>query len=366
VFLGGVAAALGGAASAQAAACCAASQDAAPRPPDSDVQATLARLLAANRELYHPIWGDGFANHLSMELCALAALGATSQRLDEFSNSYSQNLIAFPRDGISVSKDTWRAQLGNADALRGFARYFAGELRSRGRDDVLREVLGVFAPSISSELFHCLIRTAYGVQFDDDDEVAHGLAYWSIKEQPLGALSESQGTEYDFASLLARVRATPALAGARFTGSSNPGRMQQASRLEGFATITDSLAVDDKTLDRIARATLELFAATRNFTALHAVTSTHALRILLPYFPERALATRYHAQALIAAYVRMGAPTFEVRSSNAAAPWDATIAKAIASADDHDAKFVYACRDEQSARGGELYRIAAARRVDRA
>ena len=326
---------------------------------------TLAALLAKNRE-NHPVYGGGLANHLSMELCALAALGATAQRLNEFSADYSKRLTPFPGGGVKIARDNWRAQLRNDGALHGFAQYFESELRSRGRDVVLREVLEVFAPTVSSELFHCMIRTAYGVQFDDDAEIAHGLAYWAIMQESLGALGSGAGSEHDFAALLARVRETPALAKAQLTGNSNPGRMLQASRLDGFAALVDSFAADDKALDSVARASLELYAATRSFVALHAVTSTHALRILLPYFPDRALAVRYQAQALIAAYIRMGAPAIEAQSAADAPAWEPTVAKAVASADDHDAKFVYACRDEQSARGGDLYRVAAARRVDRA
>jgi hypothetical protein len=357
---------LSGAASAFVLAGCA-SAHAAPRASSaqaSEVDATLARLLADNRAK-HPIYGGGLANHLSMELCALAALGASSKRLEEFSADYSKRLDPFPLSGASVSKSSWRAQLGDADALAGFATHFRDDLRARGREEVLRETLPVFAPSVSSELFHCMIRTAFAVHLADDDEIAHGLAYWAIKQQTLGELSAREGGEHDFAALLARVRSTPQLAGARLSGNSNPGRMRQAASIEQFPAVVDSYAVDDKSLDGIARGVLELYASTRDFTALHAVTSTQALRVLLPYFPDRDLALRYHAQALLAAYVRIGAPAIDAGEDDSS-KWDAIVAAAVASADDHDAKFVYACRDEQTARGGELYRVAAARRVERA
>jgi hypothetical protein len=327
-----------------------------------DGDATLRELLARNRGM-HPIYRGGLANHLSMELCALAGLGATSERMSVFSASYSRRLDPFPAEGRAVSKDTWRQHLGQGDALHGFTRYFAGDLRERGREVVLRDVLATFAPSVSSELFHCLIRTAYGARFDDDEEIAHGLAYWSIRPQPLGPLAPEAGQEREFAALLARVRETPGLAKAELRGNSNPGRMKQVSRLAGFPEVVNALEVDEGTLDRMARAVLDLYVSTRDFTALHAVTSTHALGILLPYFPDRELALRYHAQGLLAAYVRMGASEIVPQSAADAPSWDAIATKAIASEDDHDAKFVYACREGQSARGDALYRRAAALRM---
>jgi hypothetical protein len=139
--------------------------------------------------------------------------------------------------------------------------------------------------------------------------------------------------------------------------------LKQASELEGFADVVHALDVGEGTLDSIARAMLSVFASTRDFTALHAVTSTHALRVLLPWFPDRDLALRYHAQALVAAYVRMNAPRIDARFDAEAPSWETIDTRAIASEDDHDAKFVYSCSQEQAARGDALYRRAAALRL---
>jgi len=333
------------------------------RPPGDDERArVLAELIAQNRK-NHPIYQRGLANHLSMELFALHALGASAERMRAFAADYSTRLDPLPAGGPAVTKDTWQKQLGQADAVHGFVEFFGRELRERGREKALRDLLGSFAPSMASELFHGLIRTGYGIDFGDDAEIAHGLAYWAIKPFPLGPLEKAKGGEPSFAALLARVRATPALASATLSGNSNPERIRNAARLDGFADIAGSLEVREDTLEQMAQAVLALYASTLNFTALHALTSTHSLRVLLPFFPERDLALRYHAQGLLAAYVRMGAPAFDTKFPADAPPWEATIAKAVASDDDHDAKLVYACRSEEAARKDALYRLAAARRV---
>jgi hypothetical protein len=330
---------------------------------DGDRERALAELLEAGRRT-HPIYQGGLANHLPMELFALHALGASTERLRAFAADYSKRLEPFPAGGPPVTQADWRARLGQADALPGFLAFFQARLREQGRQAALRELLGDFAPSLASELFHPLIRSGYGVGFGDDAEIAHGLAYWAIRPFPLGALEKSKGGEPDFAALLARVRATPALARPAPAGGSNPERMKNAARIEGFAEIAGSLEVGADTLERIARAVLQLYASTQSFVALHMLTSTHALRLLLPYFPERELALRYHAQGLLAAYVRMGAPSIETSFSAEAPEWEPTITKAISSDDDHDAKFVYACRSEDAAHPDALYRLAAARRVE--
>ena len=335
-----------------------ASQEAA----DDGRLAVLRELLAFNGTK-HPIYGGGLANHLSMELCALYSLGASAERLRTFAESYGTALVPLPEGGPDVEPEDWRGALGKPEALPGMVRMFAEQIRRRGRDAVLREALAEFAPTVASELFHCMIRTAYGVQFEHDRDVAIGLAYWALKPLPLGPLDAKPGGERDFAAVLARVRETPALKNARLTGNSNPGRMRQAAELAGFAEVVNAYAIDDDALARLANAVLDLYATTADFTALHAVTSTHALRVLLPYFPDRERTLRFQAQGLVAAYVRMGAPAIETCFASDAAPWEAIVARAFPSSDDHDAKFVYSCREEERAHGGTTYRFAAQRRV---
>ena len=103
--------------------------------------------------------------------------------------------------------------------------------------------------------------------------------------------------------------------------------------------------------------------STGNFTALHAVTSTHALRVLMPFMSDRELLLRYHWQALTAAFIGIGSPRAKETLPENKAEWSSIASRAIASDDDHDAKLVFACREEQALRGDEMYRFAAALRV---
>jgi hypothetical protein len=322
----------------------------------------LRELLAWNRTR-HPRYRGGLANHLSMALCSQHALGATPTRLSDFAARYGAMLDPLPEGGPTVDAAQWRSLLGRDEALRGLIAHFERDLKERGRETVLRDALDVLTPTLGSAAFHCLIRTAFGVRFDDDAEIAHGLAYWAVTNESLGELRAAGTSERDPLALLDRIRADKDLSGARITGGSISGRMAQASRLAGFADVAGALEVDGATLDRVARAVLALYGATGNFTALHAVTATHALRFVLPFASDRERLLRFHWQALTAAFVGIGAPRADSPVGDATTPWSLAVERAIASDDDHDAKLVFACLEEHALRGDDGYRLAATLRT---
>jgi hypothetical protein len=335
----------------------------------AQVRETLATLLARNRQR-DPEYGGGLSNHMSMALSALVALGASAERLQEFETRHARRLEPFPAAGPAVPPDTWRGAIGRPEAFTGLVQVFEADVRERGRDAVLRDTLPALVPGLGGAAFHGMIRTAYAVRAEDDLDVAHGLAYWAARAAPLGPLAASPGGEPDPGALLERVRADERLGRRSFPGGLIIDDMLAASALPGFADAANALSVADDTLDRLALAMLDLYDATHDFTALHAVTSTHALRVLAPYLSDVPLAVRCHWQALVAAYIGIGTP--EVGSAPAAASrrersappaWPAIAERAIASEDEHTIKLVDSCRQEQLARGGDLYAAVAAGRA---
>lgn len=327
-----------------------------------DRDTTLRELLEINRTK-HPRYRRGLASHLSMALWSQHSLGASAARMREFAKKYSAMLDPLPTSGPAIDAANWKQSLGNDEALHGLLLYFQRELPERGREAVLRDALDLLAPCVGSAAFHCLIRTAFGVRFNDDAEIAHGLAYWMITAESLGSLSQTEPREQDPALLLERIRCEPELANASIVGNLISERMQQASRLPAFAPIVGALEVDEQALARLGQEMLVLFASTTNFTALHALTSTHALRLMLPFARKPGSLLRYHWQALAAAFIGIGSPRARKLDLSATPGWSAIAARAIASNDDHDAKLVFACREEQALYGGDLYRYAAALRM---
>ncbi|HTF88312.1 MAG TPA: questin oxidase family protein [Planctomycetota bacterium] len=323
---------------------------------------TLRELLAWNRTK-HPRYRGGLANHLSMALWSQHSLGAGEARLREFAASYGAMLESMPTAGPPVDAKEWRQALGRDEALHGFVAHFERELRERGRAAVLHDALDALSPSVGSAAFHCLIRTAFGVRFEDDAEIAHALAYWAVTASTLGTPSANPTDEKDPGAVLQRVRSDERFSKASISGGSIDGRMKQAAAIPGFSDLASSLVLDDAALASIAREMIGLFASTGNFTALHAVTSTHALRIVLPFAADRERLMRFHWQALVAAYIGIGAPAAQALKLEGAPEWPAIGARAVASNDDHDAKLVFACREEAAIHGEGAYRLAAARRV---
>jgi hypothetical protein len=336
--------------------------DAVAEPTAPPERALLGSLLRRNHELC-PDFRGGLSNHVSMGLYSLWALGADGTVLARFADARWSSLEPLPKDpGPRVTTENWTALLGRREALNGFRALFAAEVAQLGRDRVLRRYLPGLLPGIGGGAFHPLIRTGYGVRFDDDAEVIAGLAYWATAFLPLGPLAPP-GRERDPRVLFQQISETPTLAGRDLSGRLIFGKMQAAAALPAFAPLASALNPDDGTLASIAAATVRLYVQSRDFTALHAVTGTHAYRLLRPFIepPEQGL--RYFWQALAAAYISIGAPRMVEPPPGDAPPWNESIQRAIATLDDHDVKLVDVARAEGSFYGGSIYRRAAARRM---
>ena len=115
-------------------------------------------------------------------------------------------------------------------------------------------------------------------------------------------------------------------------------------------------------VDALARAAALAYAATGNFTALHLVTATHAMRVIAPYAEDEARlpAWRWFWQAwahgVVAARLQPKAPAPLLA-------WDDIVPRAIASDDEHVVKLVDSAREEERAWGGDDWRAAASRAV---
>ena len=115
----------------------------------------------------------------------------------------------------------------------------------------------------------------------------------------------------------------------------------------------------------MAAALIRAYAASGDFTLLHGVTGTHALRLLAPYAadPRRAIAHLW--QAVVAAYLGAGSPAVDgwgVEGSDALA-WDEIRERAAGCDDEHDVKLAYSCWREGAHYRDDLYRRVASSRV---
>ncbi len=292
-------------------------------------------------------YGSGLSNHRPMALLALQRLGADDARLAAYAAAYERKLRPAPPAQAWPAGDAWRSRLGEPAAWPAYRDLFVQWLGSEAAGDVLAQTLPVLMAGCGGAAFHGLIRTAYAVQAQHGQELADALAYWACRWLNLGDDGELPTRETDPAAALRRV---PVPRGAT-AGGLIFQRMKVVAAQPGFGASVARLRVDQETLPRLAGGAAELYARSGNFTALHLLTSAHALRVLLPFVEEPLPAVRGYWRAYAAAWAASGARDLGPPMLRS---WPDIVAFAMRSEDDHVIKLVYSCREQHSAPGGEV------------
>lgn len=327
----------------------------------------LQRLLADNRG-YSAEFGRRMSNHLSMAALALSWMGASDSRVSDFAANYRSRVQLEPLrpPAMRLTMDRWREYLGDPSIEGSAIAYFADVLAESGRAATLKAHLPDLMRGVGAAAFHALIRTAYALEADDDEELAAALSYWTMSWLDLGVATldgEAVNPLKIFDLFGSAFRPTAKLeSGAIFR------RMQAVAAHDSFVSVSVRYSPSKAGLADLAGAAVTLFAATGDFTALHAVTGTHALRLVLPWVDDHQTALAYHWRALLAAYGSMGAPQLPsdgeiARLRRCATPpdWTDLRAVALASNDDHLIKSIYSAWRENAVYRDPLYALAAAR-----
>lgn len=318
------------------------------------------RLTAAAR--WDAEYGQGLSSHLPMALVALHRLGADARELDRYAAAHAAAMPLRPaRRATWDDAQAWTTRLGQplqGPALRDF---FARWLARDGLAGVLRQALPVLMPGCAAAAFHGLIRTAYGVQAGHAGEVAEGLAHWAAHHRPLGPMPPAPAQQPlvdDPAVLLAQ------LAAGRSTAPRIVLRMVEAARGGRVSAVARALRIDAGTPQRLSRAAAFAYANSGNFTALHLVTGTHAMRVLAACAgepPAVSAAWRWfwqaYAHGVVAARLQPAAQAVTLLG------WDDLVQAARTSSDEHVIKLVDSCREETRVHGGDDWRAAASRAV---
>lgn len=315
-------------------------------------------------DTYYPSGGLQLFSHLPMVLGALTRLGA-------------------PPSALRRQLDHWRELSVPARSLPAAVPAL---------DSVLPDLL----LSAHVDAFHAAIRMAYALQSGHAGEQRAALAAWLAKAplrshdaqaRPAGPSSEfSEASEASRATaaaaahpgeriapvtprahnglreVLAAVRADPRLRMAAAGGTLIVTRLQQAQALPAFS---EYQRVPQLALEDLAEASLAVYLATHDFTALHLVTGTHALRELIEAARARDLALdlpRILAafwSAWLAAFIaiRRPAPAWDrVHAGSASeADWEAALPALADTVNDHRIKLADAAREEWRHRGWPGY-----------
>lgn len=325
---------------------------------------TIALIEDAHR--FSAFYGGYLANHLPMTLVALDAMGAADERIAAYAARYAAQLEPMPPAAEAIGAGDEQRFLGSSAAFPAWVSYFMARVAGEGRERVLREWIARLTPGIGSGAFHGVIRTAYALDSGSDAELAHGLAYWASAYEPLHQFSTPAGKRTP-AEVLAQVSKEAGQSGKKLPGRSIAGRMLAASRLRefgGWVGAADPARLD---LDGLAAAMIRAYAATGDFTLLHAVTGTHAARALLRYVESPTALVGAHWRALLAAYVGVGAPAVSgwKLEGDDKLDWPSIHERACGRDDEHDVKITYSCWRGWQWTGDDLYRRVASAVVSR-
>ncbi len=338
---------------------------------DDALDSALRRLHATA-----PEFRGGLSNHGPMAVEALDALGHPEQ-IATFLDRYALRLEA--RVDAPPLSD-WRSALGDPEATSAIAASLRVRAAASEVDAFVAETLDVLAPGVVAAAFHGPLRAAHAYRSlsrrnsaERREELIEGLAYWAARYQTLpgepGCRAQAgldAGTTLASLPLVAEADRLDGLILDRFGPLQTlPGFVDAIERFDPHAQSPDA------TLDVVIAACARLYLGTQRarnrFVYLHGVTSTAAVRRLLPALSEaaRTRLVAYHVQAIAAVHATH-AEDGDALSRGWATPAidPAQIAAAAAgSPDDHTIKLVEACLTEHARGGPPELLVAAAERV---
>jgi hypothetical protein len=332
--------------------------------------AELERLLSDGRA-FSAEFPEYLANHLPMILVALHRLGASDARLREYFAHYRDvnRLQPTPPLVASIARADWLSSRGQRDREGDLRIFFGGEVDALGAREALRIYLPQLLPGLAASATHGLMRLAYGAMRDDPAELGTALGYWAATYLELGVATGAAPSTDDPVEVLLRMRTVAAYRDIVPELDLLWHFMRAVAAKPEFAPVVDWLAIGPKTFHRMREASLALYAGTMDFSALHALTGCHWLRLIEPLAPDQSLALRYFWQAIASLYPKIGfpdLPTAEMLEGWRRRPcpdWPEIEAAAIRSDDEHDVSLTFSAREEWRVFGDRLYQVVAARRL---
>jgi len=308
---------------------------------------------------FAPLYGDRLANHLPMAATALWQLGGDAATIERFCRNYASRLLRRP-ESSAVGEGIEAPKFGAPQYFEHNAVFFKAQIETSSTDAVLRQWVPRLLPGLSASAFHGLIRTAYAVEAGSPLEIADALASWASDYVEFGKpLLEQPRASHEIIQELVTHFGSP---------RNYPGiiidKMIAVSKDAYFADgfpLPENLSINE-----IRATVLGLYELCDDFTLLHAVTATHAMRVLLPFVDSKA-ACGFLWQGLLLAIATVADVIVRNAQNTPAGPasagWDEIVQRSVLSMDDHVIKLVYTAVEESALADEEGYRRIAARKV---
>src|SRR6185437_1474603 len=166
----------------------------------SDVTGTLDEAYQ-RLHVTGPEFGGWLSNHGPMAAEAMARRGHAGQ-VHRWLDGYMQRLEDFPRETCSIGPN-WTEALGDPRRTADWTVYFQREVTEQPWRGALGTWWPRLLPGVAAAATHGVIRVGHAVRAltedgDDPDhltELAHGLAYWAARWQPVpGAVPSEPST----------------------------------------------------------------------------------------------------------------------------------------------------------------------------
>jgi len=313
----------------------------------------LISLLEAHRNAHAPHYSPrALSDHGPMAYLAMHGLGMNMVQIGRFAAIYRQRLDTLPPAPVELTGDTWRTALGKPDSYPAFVAFFDAEIHARGSNVVVATYLPLLISGWVTDLFHPLIRLAYGLEFRVPTEVAAGLAYLAQVGREPALVEAASGPQLDARgrSFLDRLRVQGSPSYVQGPGSFN----RSYANILAHAELFPAGGTRDEVYADMSQACLEVFHSTHDFFALHLLTACHAFRVCSPWAGPHA--DRLFSIGIGAGFLAIGAPP-----ARAVVPHTNRLptARLSASVDEHDFKLAYTCRALTRADADPSYESAA-------
>ncbi|WP_418114976.1 questin oxidase family protein [Vibrio scophthalmi] len=270
----------------------------------------LAKRLEQAQKFGIETGASGNTNHLPMALIALSKLGASNAQLDSFYTDYHDGLLPLKEHEI-IGAFEWREHLGNQERFDDYLAYFKMQISTQGISTVTSEHIDTLIQGCGSSAFHAMIRLSYGLQEENDTEVAFGLAHMAAHYLSINLPANSDLTASDIID-----NALDEFADLSVAATSITQRMRAVIQDERFIAINQF--PQQATLSQLSQQFAELYLSTRDFTVLHAVTSCHAMQLILPYCKKPQQALQFYWSAALCAVLSVERLTFRTDTAETA------------------------------------------------
>ncbi|KAF2467511.1 uncharacterized protein BDR25DRAFT_266949 [Lindgomyces ingoldianus] len=333
---------------------------------------TLKHLLKANHAnhsiIYHQL---RFHNHAPHILGSAYILGGTHEHLNDIYESEAQELEPWHDSPGEITLDDWKDFLGKREYQRAFVDFFEDQLVTKRYDwkllldEYLYEGKEPLINGLVSGLGHPLIHLGYAYELNSRtvaiEALALGTCFYSPLHKYLDNPSYTKPSTWHSASLigiLQRVRDDKRFDGLYDHRSGDISKVLE-KREEAFLEYwnTWDLSNPKEQFEESQKTAVALFVGTDlpekakfDFFLVHLLTSSHAVRILLPLVPAK-----YHINLVrqwwlftLAVYIAQVRPEIKLDMISdydlKGRSWNFVVDKALRSAHSVDAHFVKALR----------------------